>query len=61
LGKDVEAGNNLLIDNIHEPKGIIPFKMAPFVYLGTIVTHFLEVLQVVKERLFRWRVLLLIN
>ncbi|MDQ0065411.1 voltage-gated chloride channel family protein [Chryseobacterium lathyri] len=39
-GKDVEAGNNLLIDNIHDPKGIIPFKMAPFVYLGTIVTHF---------------------
>ncbi|WP_336702743.1 voltage-gated chloride channel family protein [Chryseobacterium indologenes] len=40
FGKDVEAGNNLLIDTIHEPKGIIPFKMAPFVYLGTIVTHF---------------------
>jgi H+/Cl- antiporter ClcA len=40
LGKDVEAGNNLLIDNIHDPKEIIPFKMAPFVYLGTIVTHF---------------------
>ncbi|BAP30790.1 voltage-gated chloride channel family protein [Chryseobacterium sp. StRB126] len=39
-GKDVEAGNNLLIDNIHDPKGIIPFKMAPFVYLGTIATHF---------------------
>ncbi|MGK6341598.1 voltage-gated chloride channel family protein [Chryseobacterium sp. DT-3] len=39
-GKDVEAGNNLLIDNIHDPKGIIPFKMAPFVYLGTMVTHF---------------------
>ena len=40
FGKDVEAGNNLLIDTIHEPKGIIPFKMAPFVYLGTIATHF---------------------
>ncbi|MGC5746756.1 voltage-gated chloride channel family protein [Chryseobacterium sp. NFX27] len=39
-GKDVEAGNNLLIDNIHDPKEMIPFKMAPFVYLGTIVTHF---------------------
>lgn len=39
-GKDVEAGNNLLIDHIHDPKGTIPFKMAPFVYLGTIVTHF---------------------
>ncbi|WPO89594.1 voltage-gated chloride channel family protein [Chryseobacterium sp. HR92] len=40
FGKDIEAGNNLLIDTIHEPKGIIPFKMAPFVYLGTMVTHF---------------------
>ncbi|PWN69248.1 chloride channel protein [Chryseobacterium phosphatilyticum] len=39
-GKDVEAGNNLLIDTIHDPRDIIPFKMAPFVYLGTIVTHF---------------------
>ncbi len=40
FGENVEAGNNLLIENIHEPKEIIPFKMAPFVYLGTIVTHF---------------------
>ncbi|MDR6465188.1 voltage-gated chloride channel family protein [Chryseobacterium sediminis] len=40
FGKDVEAGNNLLIDTIHEPKRIIPFKMAPFVYLGTMITHF---------------------
>lgn len=39
-GKEVEAGNNLLIDTIHDPKAIIPFKMAPFVYIGTIVTHF---------------------
>lgn len=38
-GKDVEAGNNLLIDTIHEPKQKIPFKMMPFVYLGTIATH----------------------
>lgn len=40
FGKDVEAGNNLLLENIHDPKGIIPFKMAPFVYLGTMMTHF---------------------
>ncbi|WP_346984829.1 voltage-gated chloride channel family protein [Chryseobacterium sp. POE27] len=40
-GKNVEAGNNLLLETIHEPgKETIPFKMAPFVYLGTIVTHF---------------------
>ncbi|GAA4432296.1 voltage-gated chloride channel family protein [Ravibacter arvi] len=39
-GKDVEKGNNLLLDNIHRPSGIIPFKMAPFVLIGTIATHF---------------------
>ena len=38
-GKDVEAGNNLIIENIHKPFAIIPLKMAPFVYLGTIITH----------------------
>ncbi|MGF1924112.1 MAG: voltage-gated chloride channel family protein [Bacteroidia bacterium] len=38
-GKDVEAGNNLLIDAIHEPKQTIPFRMMPFVYIGTIATH----------------------
>jgi H+/Cl- antiporter ClcA len=40
LGKDIEAGNNLLIDSIHNPKVTIPFRMAPFVYIGTIATHF---------------------
>lgn len=40
FGKDVETGNNLIIDTIHEPKQVIPFRMAPFVYIGTMVTHF---------------------
>lgn len=39
LGKDIEAGNNLLIDSIHNPKEIIPFRMAPFIYIGTMATH----------------------
>lgn len=38
-GKSVEAGNNLLIDTIHDPKDFIPLKMAPFVLIGTIATH----------------------
>ncbi|MEE1947002.1 voltage-gated chloride channel family protein [Pedobacter sp. KR3-3] len=38
-GKDVEAGNNLLIQTYHRPQQTIPFKMAPFVYLGTLATH----------------------
>ena len=39
MGRDVEAGNNLLIDAIHRPGDTIPFKMAPLVYIGTIATH----------------------
>jgi len=39
IGKSVEAGNNLLIDTIHDPKEMIPLKMAPLVYLGTMITH----------------------
>lgn len=41
FGKEVTAGNNLLLETIHQPKQIIPFKMAPFIYLGTMVTHLL--------------------
>jgi H+/Cl- antiporter ClcA len=40
FGKDVEAGNNLILENIHSPSRIIPFKMAPWVLIGTIATHF---------------------
>lgn len=39
FGKGTEGGNNLLIENIHKPKDIIPFKLAPFVLIGTIITH----------------------
>lgn len=39
LGKDVEKGNNLLLENIHHPSKIIPLKMAPLVLIGTIATH----------------------
>lgn len=40
LGRDVEAGNNLLIEEIHNPKKILHWKMAPLVLFGTIATHF---------------------
>ncbi|WP_373974988.1 voltage-gated chloride channel family protein [Chitinibacter sp. SCUT-21] len=39
FGKDVEAGNNLLIDEIHDPKAIIPLRMAPLVLFGTLASH----------------------
>ena len=38
-GKEVVKGNNLLLEEIQEPKKIIPFKMLPLVLFGTIVTH----------------------
>lgn len=39
FGKSVESGNNLIVDEIHEPGGGIPLRMAPLILLGTVVTH----------------------
>ncbi|AMC36714.1 voltage-gated chloride channel family protein [Janthinobacterium sp. B9-8] len=39
FGKQVEAGNNLLIDEINDPQKIIPLRMAPLVLGGTVVSH----------------------
>jgi H+/Cl- antiporter ClcA len=39
LGKGSDKGNNLLIDEIHEPGGGVPTRMAPLVLIGTLVTH----------------------
>lgn len=38
-GRSVEGGNNLLIDEIHDPKRVVPKRMAPLILLGTVVTH----------------------
>ena len=32
-------GNNFLIEEIRSPHDIIPFRMAPLVYIGTVLTH----------------------
>ena len=39
LGRDVEAGNNLLIDEIHDPQKIVPLRMAPLILFSTIASH----------------------
>lgn len=39
-GSDVVKGNNLLLEEYENPQKIIPFKMAPLVLLGTLITHF---------------------
>lgn len=39
LGGRSAGGNSLLIDQIHEPSGWVPRRMAPLVLAGTWVTH----------------------
>ena len=39
VGQSVEAGNNLLIDEIHDPQRVIPLRMAPLILFGTVVSH----------------------
>src|SRR5690606_2846685 len=38
-GNSVVKGNNLLLEELHTPKKIIPFRMAPLVLFGTSLTH----------------------
>lgn len=38
-GKDSSKGNNLILENINEESDIVPIRMAPLVFLGTIITH----------------------
>lgn len=39
-GQEVAGGNNQIIDEFHQPRRVIPFKMAPLVLFGTVATHF---------------------
>jgi H+/Cl- antiporter ClcA len=39
LGKQVDAGNNLLIEEIHDPRQVVPLRMVPLVLGGTVVSH----------------------
>jgi H+/Cl- antiporter ClcA len=39
VGGSVEAGNNLILEEVHDPNEVIPIRMTPLVLLGTIVTH----------------------
>jgi H+/Cl- antiporter ClcA len=38
-GRSANGGNNLLIDEIHQPGAGVPKRMAPLILLGTLVTH----------------------
>lgn len=39
VGQGVEGGNNLLIDEIHDPKAVVPLRMAPLILASTVVSH----------------------
>jgi H+/Cl- antiporter ClcA len=39
FGQSVKAGNNLVIDTIHDDGPEIPLRMAPLVLIGTVLTH----------------------
>ncbi|XSG76473.1 chloride channel protein [Herpetosiphon llansteffanensis] len=40
FGQSVAAGNNLIIEQLHNPDSVgIPLRMAPLVLLGTLLTH----------------------
>ncbi len=38
-GASVRAGNNLVLDTVHEDAPQIPLRMAPMVLIGTVLTH----------------------
>ena len=39
FGQSIKAGNNLVIDTIHDEGPEIPLRMAPMVLVGTVLTH----------------------
>ncbi|MDE1995480.1 MAG: voltage-gated chloride channel family protein, partial [Rhizobiaceae bacterium] len=39
FGRAAEGGNNLIVEQIHEPGGGVPLRMAPFILVATVLTH----------------------
>jgi len=39
FGRSAEGGNNLIVEQIHEPGGGVPLRMAPFILVTTVLTH----------------------
>jgi H+/Cl- antiporter ClcA len=39
FGASVEAGSNLILEETHDPKAVIPIRMTPLVLIGTFITH----------------------
>jgi H+/Cl- antiporter ClcA/PII-like signaling protein len=39
FGASVEAGNNLILEEVHDPQATIPLRMTPLILVGTFLTH----------------------
>ncbi len=39
VGRNVEGGHNLLMDEIHDPQNKIPRRMTPLIFLASVATH----------------------
>ena len=39
VGRPAEGGNNLIVEQIHEPGGGVPLRMAPLIVVATVATH----------------------
>jgi len=39
FGRSVEGGSNLIVEQINEPEGGVPGRLAPLVLIGTVLTH----------------------
>jgi H+/Cl- antiporter ClcA len=39
IGASVAGGNNLILDEIHDPQATIPLRMTPLILIGTFMTH----------------------
>ena len=39
IGSRVEGGNNLILEETHDPTSTIPVPMTPLVLIGAVVTH----------------------
>ncbi len=39
FGKSLESGNNLILEEIHNPQNHIPFRMAPMIFVSSVLSH----------------------
>jgi H+/Cl- antiporter ClcA len=60
FGKNADAGNNLIMDEIHKPGGGVPARMTPLILFTTLLTHLLAVRQAGKVQRCRWVAALLL-